>query len=390
MKLLIKKFIKDSENTSDLKVRIAYGKFSSVMGIIFNMVLCIAKLTAGTIAGSVAITADAINNLSDASSSIISLLGFRLAGKPADKDHPYGHGRYEYLSGLMVAVLVCAIGIELLKSSFEKIIHPTDVDVTIISLIVLLVSIGVKFYMMYINTTIGKKINSKTLIATAQDSRNDVISTSAVFIAELVLILSDLNIDGYMGLAVAIFIIYSGIGLIKDTLDPILGRRPDESTVLAIHDKIMSYEFILGTHDLMVHDYGPGNIFASVHVEMDAKKDPIESHDIIDNIENDVREELGIHLIIHYDPISTDDGAVSEARNSINTIVKTIDMRLTIHDLRIVPGITHTNVVFDCVAPMEFEMSDEELRNKITTLVARKYPDYICVMKIDRNYAPVM
>lgn len=386
---LIRKFIKNYENIQDMEVRGAYGKFSGAVGIVCNGVLCIGKMLVGLISGSVSITADAVNNLSDASSSVISLLGFKLAGRPADREHPYGHGRYEYLSGLMVALLIMVIGVELLKSSVDKILHPAPVEFSWLSMGVLIFSILLKTWMMFFNNKMGRKINSGTLFATAADSRNDVITTSAVLVAALISNYTSLELDGYMGAAVALFILYSGFGLVRDTLDPILGRAPEPETVEAIRKKIMSYDGVLGTHDLMVHDYGPGRQFASVHVEMAAETDAIESHDIIDNIERDFMKNDGINMLVHYDPISTRDSETGEMREWISENIKSIDKRLTIHDLRLVKGRTHTNVIFDCVAPLDLKINEEELKDRIGSIISDRYPNYYSVITVDRSYAPV-
>lgn len=387
--LLTRLFIKNKDNTGDFKVRNSYGKLCSLVCLFLNVVLFVFKLLAGVFSGSVGILADAFNNLSDASSSIITLIGFRLSEKPADSDHPFGHGRYEYIAGLAVAVIICSIGIELLTTSFNKILHPNDVSYSVLTWIVLGTSIAVKVYMMFFNHKIGKRIDSNALLATSSDSRNDALSTTAVLISSIVCAIFGFRIEGYIGACVAIFVIISGLGLIKDTLNPILGTAPSKETVDAIHNKVLSYDHILGTHDLMVHDYGPGNKFASVHVEMDAKFDTIASHDIIDNIENDVFETMGIHLVIHYDPISVDDSEVSVIRTMLYEVVKEIDKRLTIHDVRIVKGITHTNVVFDCVVPAGFSLKPNTTKELIQNKVKALHPDYICVIKIDQSYLSV-
>lgn len=387
MNILIKRFIKNYQDVDNATVRNDYGKFSSIMGIIFNVILFTIKLIAGLLSGSVAIVADAVNNLSDASSSIISFIGFKLASKPADADHPYGHGRYEHISALLVACLVLAIGIEILKSSIEKIIHPTDINASIITIVILVISILVKLYMMYFNTKTGKLIKSKTLIATAQDSRNDVISTGAVLLSIIISFAFNLNLDGIMGVLVAIFILVSGLMLVKDTLDPILGIAPEPETVKTISDLISSYEYVLGIHDLIIHDYGPGNTFASVHCEVDSKIDVLLAHDQIDNIEKDVFEKTNIHLVIHYDPIVTDDGITMEIREKINTIVKSIKSNMSIHDVRVVPGPTHTNIVFDIVVPHDVTYTQKELRQMITSEVRKINPKYNCVITFDLEYA---
>lgn len=385
--LLIRRFIKNYSDTENAAVRTAYGKFSSYVGICCNIFLFAGKFIAGLLSGSVSIMADAVNNLSDASSSIISLFGFKLAERPADEEHPYGHGRYEYLSGLMVAVLIIVIGVELFQSSLDKIFNPSPVEFSWISVIILAVSILIKLWMMLFNRKIGIKIESQTLIATAADSRNDVISTGAVMTAALVSRFTDLELDGYMGICVAVFILISGYGLIKDTMDPVLGKAPDPDMVKAIRNKIMSYPKVLGTHDLMVHDYGPGRQFASVHVEMAAEGDVLESHDIIDNIEQDFIKNEGLHIVIHFDPICTSDETANNLRMWLAEEVKIINSQLTVHDLRVVAGITHTNIVFDCVKPFDLNMTDGELKAAITALVKKSHPDYNCVITVDRSFA---
>ena len=368
------------------KVRGQYGKAASIVGVLANVLLFIGKLVVGTISGSVAITADAVNNLSDASSNIVSLLGFKLADKPADEDHPYGHGRYEYLSGLMVAVMILVIGVELMKGSVEKILHPTVVALSWPTVIVLLGSIGVKLWMSVFNRSIGRKIDSKTLIATADDSRNDVISTSAVLLSTVIGHLTGFMLDGWMGAIVALFILVSGFALVKDTIDPMLGTAPTKEQVEAIRQKLESYPGVLGTHDLMIHDYGPGRQFASVHLEMDAKADPMDSHDLIDNIERDFMREQGLHLVIHYDPVTTDDPRMSEMREKIMEIVHGMHDEMTIHDLRIVPGHSHTNLVFDCVVPYDCRMTHKEIRERICQEMRSEYSNYYCVITLENSF----
>lgn len=384
---LVRKFVKNYKNTADNNVRTAYGKFSGIVGIVCNAVLFIGKIIAGTLSGSVAITADAVNNLSDASSSVISLFGFKLASRPADEEHPYGHGRYEYLSGLMVAVLIMVIGVELFKNSVGKILHPERVEFSLLSAGVLVFSILLKLWMMFFNKKIGALINSKTLKATAMDSRNDVVTTSAVLVAAVISRFTGVELDGWMGVAVAAFIMYSGFGLVRDTIDPMLGKAPDEEQVDSIRKKILSYKGVLGTHDLMVHDYGPGRQFASVHVEMAAEDDVIENHDVIDNIERDFLKNDGLHMVVHFDPISTKDSLVNELRTWISEQIKHLDSRLTIHDLRIVKGTTHANVIFDCVVPHDMEIGEKEIKKFAANIVAEKYPNYYTVVTIDRSYA---
>lgn len=384
---LVRHFIKNSSDTKNPAVRTAYGKFSSAVGIACNMLLFIGKSIVGILSSSVAVTADAVNNLSDASSSVISLLGFKLASRPADEEHPYGHGRYEYLSGLMVAVLIMVIGVELFKSSVEKIINPEPVVFGWVFTAVLMLSILLKLWMAFFNIKIGGIINSRTLIATAADSRNDVISTSAVLAASLISHFTGVELDGWMGVAVAVFILYSGFGLVRDTLDPMLGKAPDPETVSKIHEKILSYPGVLGTHDLMVHDYGPGRQFASVHVEMSAEGDVVKSHDIIDKIERDFLKNDNIHMIVHFDPISTKESAVNDLRMEIAEELRKLDSRLTIHDLRITDAEDKKNVIFDCVVPRDMEIGEKEIKQFVSNIVAASYPSYSCSVTIDRSYA---
>ena len=383
---LVRRFVRDWTDTANPAVRTRYGQFAGVVGIVCNVLLCVAKGAIGALAGSVSIVADAVNNLSDAASNIVSLLGFKLASRPADPEHPYGHGRYEYLAGLVVAALVLAIGINLVASSIEKIIHPTPVDFNGTLVLILALSIAVKLWMAAFNRTIGKRIDSETLQATAVDSRNDVISTAAVLASAAISHAFGIQLDGIAGTAVGLFIVWSGIGLVRDTVNPLLGQAPSPELVEHIRAKIMSYPGVLGTHDLMVHDYGPGRQFASAHVEMAAEADPMESHDLIDNIEQDFKNEDGLIVTLHYDPIVTDDPTVADMRNWIDQAVKIIDPRITIHDLRCVPGPTHKNVIFDCVRPTDLPLSEDALRRRVSTIVRDHYPRSIPKITIDESY----
>ena len=372
-------------------MRTAYGNLAGAVGIVCNALLCAAKLLMGTLFGCISVTADAVNNLSDASSSIITLVGFKLSAKPADKEHPYGHARIEYLAGLAVSVLIIVIGFELARTSLDKILHPTPVAFSWLTVAVLAGSIGVKLWMAMFNRTIGRRIGSATLEATATDSRNDVISTAAVLATLVLGQATHLVLDGWMGLAVALFILYSGIGLIKETVDPLLGEAPSEELAQHIARKVLSYDGVLGTHDLMVHDYGPGRCFASVHVEMAAEKDVLESHDIIDNIERDFHDNDNIHLVIHYDPIQTGDRAVGTLRAWVEGQLKTISPQLSMHDFRTVRGPTHTNLIFDVVVPAGFALDDAALRARIQQLAQQKDTQemkYYTVVTVDHSYAP--
>ena len=387
--MLVRLFIKNRRDTTNPAVRAAYGNLASWVGIFCNLLLCTGKFLAGTLSGSISIAADAVNNLSDASSSVVSLIGFKLGARPADEEHPYGHARFEYLAGLAVAVMVLVIGVELLKSSAEKILHPAPVTFSWVAMGVLAASIAVKLWMALFNRTLGRRINSGSLIATAADSRNDVLTTSAVLIASLISHFANVELDGWMGAAVALFILYSGVGLIKDTIDPLLGVAPDPELVKHIHDKIMSYPGVLGTHDLMVHDYGPGRQFASVHVELAAEDDVMKSHELIDDIERDFLKNDRLPVVIHFDPIVTSDAQVGDMRRWLADAVKTIDPGLTIHDLRMVPGKTHTNVIFDCVTPPGFAMGSARLKEAIEKLVREKDPNYFCVITVESSFAAV-
>jgi len=383
---MMERFLEKHIGTDGEKARGAYGRAASLIGVGANALLCLFKLIAGAVSGSVAITADALNNLSDASSSIVSLMGFRLASKPADADHPYGHGRYEYLSGLMVAVMIMVIGVELMKSSVQKILHPAPVQMSLAVAIVLVVSMAVKLWMAALNRRIGRKIGSGALLATADDSRNDVIATGAVLLSMGIGHFTGLMLDGVMGAGVAAFILVSGFKLVRDMIDPMIGAAPKKEQVEAIRAKLMSYPGVLGAHDLLVHDYGPGRQFASVHLEMDAKADPMESHGVIDSIERDFLHEMGLHLVIHYDPVRPDDPHAAVLRAMIGQIVREIHKDMTIHDLRIVPGGALTNVVFDCVVPYDCSASGEMIRDLIGERVKKEYPDHHCVVTLENSF----
>lgn len=382
---LIRTFVKDRDNTADLRVRTAYGKLSGTVGILVNVLLFLAKLIAGTLTGSVSVTADAVNNLEDASSAIVSLLGFKMAAKPADPEHPYGHARYEYLAGLAVAVLILIIGVDLLKSAVDKILHPAAVTFSWVTVGILLVSILAKLWLSFFNKRIGTIISSKTLLAAAADSRNDVISTAAVLLSALIARFTSMDPDGFIGLLVAVFILYSGVGLVRETVSPLLGRAPDPETVRAIEEKILNYPGVLGIHDLILHDYGPGRQFASIHVEMAAEGNVLENHDVIDNIERDFLKE-GLHLLVHFDPVVTADAAVGELREWLSGEVQKIRPGISIHDLRTVPGPTHTNVIFDLLLPHEYAAEESAVKQRIRTLVAERYPDHYCVITVDHDF----
>nr|WP_312577330.1 cation diffusion facilitator family transporter [Sedimentibacter sp.] len=387
--LIIKKFIKDYNNTKDVSVREAYGKLGSLIGILSNIILCISKISIGIIFGSISITADGVNNLSDAGSSVITLIGFKMAGKPADKEHPFGHARIEYISGIIVAFIIILLGLELVKSSFEKILNPKPINFSYLMIFVLLFSIVMKLWLSSLNSKIADRISSATMKATSIDSMNDVIATSAVLISVLITKFTNLQIDGYMGVAVALFIVYSGINILKDIMNPLLGELPDPEFISSIEERIMSYEGILNIHDLVVHNYGPSRYFATVHAEVDAKQDILICHDMIDNIERDFAEDLDMNLVIHLDPVVTDDKEINKLRNTVSEIIKSIDEKLSMHDFRIVKGKTHTNLIFDVVVPVDFEIQAKDLINKIERSINEKNDEdeiYYLVVTIDKNY----
>ena len=361
-KLLLRLFVKDADNTESPKVRAAIGTLSGLVGIVCNVLLFAFKLLVGTLTGSVSITADAMNNLSDASGSIVTFIGFRVADKPADEHHPYGHARAEYLSGLGVAALILVIGLELVKTSVEKIIHPTPVTFTTVAAVVLLASIAVKFWMNLFNRSLAKRIDSTALMATAADSRNDCITTGAVLIAAVVEKLTNIPVDGWIGLAVALFILYSGLNLAKDTISPLLGENADPELREKIVDYIVAQPKVLGYHDLMVHDYGPGQRFASLHVEMDCREDPLECHERIDDMERECLRSHNVHLVIHYDPVVIDNPELTALKAKVLCLLQTRDPRLSLHDFRMVPGKKHMNLVFDVALPRDMKDRGEELR----------------------------
>lgn len=387
--LLIRLFIKNSDDVTNEKVRTRYGMLSGAVGICTNLLLFTGKITAGLLSNSISIIADAINNLSDASSSVITLVGFKLSGKPADKEHPFGHARFEYLSGLAVAIIIMLIGVELGKTSINKIINPESVTFNLLSLCVLVGSMLLKLWQGLFYRKISKKISSTALIASATDSISDVITTGAVLTSALIAHFTGLKLDAYMGLAVAAFILYSGGKLVVETINPILGEAPDNELVEAIEDKIHSYQGVLGIHDLMVHSYGPAKIFASVHVEVSASEDIMLSHDLIDNIEREVGQELGIQLVVHLDPIVVDDPQVNELRAFVKDVVSDIDSQVTMHDFRAVQGPTHTNLIFDIVVPYGSKKDKDELVNEIAARIKQRDERLFAVITVDSSYVSI-
>lgn len=383
---IIKCFIKDYENVSDPGVREKYGTTSSIVGIIINILLSLSKIVIGTIFNSIAVMADGVNNLSDAGSSVITLVGFKISGKPADEGHPFGHARIEYLTGLILGVAILLVGVELIKSSFNKIMNPVPTTYSSAMIIVLVISIIMKFWISHFYKKIADKISSATIKAASTDSRNDVISTSVVLLSVIISKFTGMEIDGYMGVLVALFILYSGVDILRDILNPILGEMPAPDFIDKIEKKILSYEGIINIHDLVVHNYGPNRYFATVHAEVDAKEDILKSHDMIDNIERDFARDLDINLVIHLDPIITSDNEINQLRCMTGKIVKSIDDKLSMHDFRVVRGETHTNLIFDVVIPVGYEIKSNELIEKIEKAVKEENKDYYAVVTIDKNY----
>ncbi len=386
-KLLIKLFIKDSENIKDKNVRRRYGNLGGVVGIFSNLLLFAIKLIAGLLSGSIAVTADAFNNLTDMGSSVVTMLGFKIASKSPDKDHPFGHGRMEYMSGFIVSVVIVIVGFELLTSSFSKIINPEDITVNWLIISILVVSILIKLWQGIFNNKLGGIINSAALKATAKDSINDVVATSAVLLTSLIDMVFGLNLDGYIGVLVAGFIMYGGFSSAKEMLSPLLGEQPDPELVNELKATVLENENFVGMHDLIVHDYGPGRCFASLHIEVPDTVDIVSCHEQIDACEKKVYDKLGLILVIHMDPIATKD----ERRNAIELVVKdvinSIDKTLSFHDLRVVDGEKRVNVIFDVVKPYDFKITDGELRKLIQQKMQEVDKSYFCVIEIDNEFA---
>lgn len=374
------------ESDSEEKKRRVYGTLGAVVGIFLNICLFTGKYLAGFFSGSIAIMADAFNNLSDAGSSFISLIGFVFSGKKPDLDHPFGHGRIEYLAGLGVSFLILLMGVELAKNSVQKILHPVSVQISMLSIAVLSASILVKLYMAYYNHAIGKKIRSATMAATATDSLSDAAATTVVLLAMLFLAVTGINIDGYCGILVAVFILAAGIGAAKETVSPLLGQAPNPEFVKEIKELVMQHEEVLGIHDMAVHDYGPGRVMVSLHAEVSGDGNIYELHDLIDRIERELKEKLHCETVIHMDPIDVGNEKTVEMKEEMVKLVKAIDERLTIHDFRMVTGTTHHNMIFDVVIPADFKLSQEELKDIIQKKVWEKWPDYYVVIDVDTAY----
>ena len=386
IQLLSRWLIHDRDNVSSPAVRRAYGTLCGAVGIALNILLFAGKFFAGQLSGSIAVTADAFNNLSDAGSSAVTLLGFRLAGKKPDTDHPFGHGRIEYISGLIVAGLILLMGVELAKSSLDKILHPEEVTFSLLALGIMAASVCVKLYMWLYNRQVGRRIHSAAMEATAMDSLSDTASTFAVLVAMLIGKWTGLAVDGYVGLLVALFILFSAYKAAKETLSPLLGQAPDPELVQRIRDIVAEHDTVVGIHDLVVHDYGPGRQMVSLHAEVPASGDILELHDVIDNIERELHEKLHVQAVIHMDPIVTDDAAVDALRRQVAELARQVEPRMTVHDLRVVRGTTHTNLVFDAVLPLDAAITPAEAARRIREKVSELDGDYYAVVTVEHSF----
>lgn len=384
--MLERLFVKDYKNIGNPTVRFKYGFVASCFGVVTNILLFALKLFIGIFSASIAIISDAINNLTDGASSIVSMIGFKLSAKPADKEHPFGHARYEYITAFIVSLLICLIGIVLCKSSIEKMINPAEISVNWIVCIILILSIVVKILQYFLYIRFAKKINSDTLRANAVDSRNDIIITATTLLAMIIIWIWNINIDAYVGGAVSIFVIISGIKILIETINPLLGQLPDKQLVKKMKTKLRSYDGVLGTHELMIHSYGTNINYASVHVEVSADIDPLVTHDLIDEMESDFLNDFGVHLVVHADPIQNNSERVKELREKVSKILKKLNGRLSVHDFRIVEGQIHTNVVFDCIVPYEINVSEEQILSALSK--GMKEGDRIFKFSVDitRNY----
>ena len=383
---LVRRFIRDWENVGDPAVRERYGALSGGVGILLNLLLSLGKFFAGLLTGSIAVTADAFNNLSDAGSSVVTLVGFKLAGQKADDGHPFGHGRIEYLAGLLVSLLILMVGVELGKTSIEKIFHPEQVDFSLVTVVILIASILVKLWMCLFNRNLGRRIGSAAMEATATDSLSDVVATSAVLAGTLVGEFTGVSIDGWVGVVVAIFILRAGCGAAKDTVDPLLGSAPDPALVKEIQDVVLSHKQVVGMHDLVIHDYGPGRRMCSFHAEVPQNADIMEVHDAIDHIEREIYQKFGVETTAHMDPIATEDEAVNDLREQVRDLVREVNPDMNIHDFRVTRGPQHTNLIFDVVVPHRSKVSDEEIAGEITRRVQALDPSYYPVFQLERSY----
>ena len=383
--LILRIFVRDHKNAEDPAVRDKCGRVAGAVGIVTNFLLFLMKIIVGTVFHSVSVTADAVNNLTDSGSSVVTLIGFKMASKPADEKHPFGHARIEYLSGVIVSFIVIFLGLQLGMSSIEKILTPEENALTPVALVVLVISILAKLWQCLFYRKVGRMIKSESVEATSKDSRNDVIATSVVLLGAVITMLTGVNLDGYMGAAVALFIVFSGVQLTISTADPLLGQAPEGELVQTITEKMLSYPGIIGMHDLAVHNYGVGRCFASAHCEVDAKNDILVSHDLIDNIERDFSRDLGIHMVIHLDPVIVGDARTDALHCKVQSLVTALYPTVTIHDFRVIWGVTHSNIVFDAAVPFAVKDSDAVITQKLEVEIQKLDPDYRTVVTIDRR-----
>ena len=383
--LILRIFVRDHKNTEDPAVRDKCGRVAGAVGIVTNFLLFLMKIIVGTVFHSVSVTADAVNNLTDSGSSVVTLIGFKMASKPADEKHPFGHARIEYLSGVIVSFIVIFLGLQLGMSSIEKILTPEENALTPVALVVLVISILAKLWQCLFYRKVGRMIKSESVEAASKDSRNDVIATSVVLLGAVITMLTGVNLDGYMGAAVALFIVFSGVQLTISTADPLLGQAPEGELVQTITEKMLSYPGIIGMHDLAVHNYGVGRCFASAHCEVDAKNDILVSHDLIDNIERDFSRDLGIHMVIHLDPVIVGDARTDALHCKVQSLVTALYPTVTIHDFRVIWGVTHSNIVFDAAVPFSVKDSDAVITQKLEAEIQKLDPEYRTVVTIDRR-----
>ncbi|MGI5999550.1 MAG: cation diffusion facilitator family transporter [Candidatus Merdisoma sp.] len=385
--LLVRKFVKNYENIEDAKVRTDYGVLASALGIVCNVLLFAGKLAVGVAVRSVSVMADAFNNLSDAASSVIGFVGVKMAGKPADREHPFGHGRIEYIAALVVAFLVLQVGFTFFQNSIDKIRHPEDLSFELVPMLILLASVCVKLWLGYFNRVLGKKINSSVMQATAADAMGDVVTTLATIASILFFHFTDINIDGFVGLLVSLVVMWAGVGIARDTLEPLIGQPVEPETYRKITEFVESYDGILGSHDLIVHNYGPTRSLASIHAEVPNDVDIETSHEIIDRIERDAAKKLGLFLVIHMDPVAVKDERVTELKNQVSSVLKQIDDRLSLHDFRIVDGEHQINLIFDVVVPHSYmDKERDELHMEILEKVSELDPRYQCVITMENGY----
>ncbi|MBE5932184.1 MAG: cation transporter [Lachnospiraceae bacterium] len=385
-KFLVSKFIKNHEDVKNQKVREAYGILSSWVGIVCNILLFIAKFIIGTVANSISIISDGFNNLSDCASCVVTMFGYKMAAKPADKDHPFGHGRMEYLTSLVIAMVIMVVGVELFTGSVDKIIHPEKVQFSVVALAVLIISIIIKLWMGLFNRKLGKTVESSVMLATSKDSLNDVLATTATLVALVATLFTDVPLDGVMGVVVSVMILVSGFGIIKETVDELLGQPASPDLVESLKELVDECAFSLGMHDLIIHSYGPGNLIGSVHIEVDGKENIMDIHDAIDELERNIYDELGIRITIHMDPVETDNENLKLCKDMIKVIIEEIDKELSFHDFRVVSGPSHTNLIFDVVVPHGCKLRDSQIKEAIDQKLLMREKKYYTVITFEKSY----